>query len=87
MLSSIYITIPIGHLPLITGKTVGKEAVYLKRYQGLWRGVICITVALLVGLLYTRFIYSNLLELLITILVELGTEAGAVAYEQGYILH
>lgn len=64
-----------------------KEAVYLKRYQGLWRGVICITVALLVGLLYTRFIYSNLLELLITILVELGTEAGTVVYEQGYILH
>lgn len=63
-----------------------KEAVYLKRYQGMWRGVICIAMALLVGMLYTRFIYSNLLELVITVLVELGMEAGTVAYEQGYIL-
>lgn len=63
-----------------------KETVYLRKYSHKWQGIVCIAVALLIGVLYTKFVYSGLLELLINVLVELGTEAGTTIYEQGHIL-
>ena len=59
---------------------------YLRKYSHKWQGIVCIVVALLIGVLYTKFVYSGLLELLINVLVELGTEAGTTIYEQGHIL-
>ncbi len=63
-----------------------QEKVYLRRAEGMVRGIICVAAALCIGQLYVRLVYSGLLELLIAFVTELGVSAGTVAYEHGIFI-
>ena len=63
-----------------------QEKVYLRRAVGLIRGITCVAAALVLGQLYVKFVYSGLLELVIALVTELGTNAGTVAYEHGIFI-
>ena len=63
-----------------------QEKVYLRRAEGIVRGIICVAAALCIGQLYVRLVYSRLLELLIAFVTELGVSAGTVAYEHGIFI-
>jgi len=63
-----------------------QEKVYLRRAKGIIRGIICVAAALVLGQLYVKFVYSRLLELVIALVTELGTNAGTVAYEHGIFI-
>ncbi len=63
-----------------------QEKVYLRRVTGVIRGIICVAAALVLGQVYVKFVYSGLLDLLITLMTELGTGAGTVAYEHGIFI-
>ena len=63
-----------------------QEKVYLRRAAGVLRGITCMAAALVLGQLYVKFVYSGLLELLIALVTELGTNAGTVAYKHGIFI-
>lgn len=63
-----------------------QEKVYLRRATGIIRGIVCVAAALVLGQLYVKFVYSGMLELLIALVTELGTNAGTVAYEHGIFI-
>lgn len=63
-----------------------QEKVYLRRAKGIISGIICVAAALVLGQLYVKFVYSGLLELVIALVTELGTNAGTVAYEHGIFI-
>lgn len=63
-----------------------QEKVYLWRAAGVLRGIACMAAALVLGQLYVKFVYSGLLELVIALVTELGTNAGTVAYEHGFFI-
>ena len=58
----------------------------MRRAKGIISGIICVAAALVLGQLYVKFVYSGLLELVIALVTELGTNAGTVAYEHGIFI-
>ena len=56
------------------GITREKEKVYMRKNKGILKGILYITVSLIIGFLVTYFIYSKVLEEIIQLFVEVGLE-------------